>query len=444
MSSLRSLRLALLLILALFLFPTTSVTAPAQGSNSTWARTLTGSNTEGFAATSVQQTRDGGFIVAGATVSPQFLSQTWLLRLDSNGGTIWQKAYGGFSQFVSIVPYGPKTIQATDGGFVVATSTNVTLHTAAAWIFKVDANGGLVWQRAFTGLGNATGTSVVPASDGGFLVFGSTFATVGSGMAFALKLNASGGFEWGRIYTGQGTSTAVFSASRTSDGGSIVSGWTGTVFNAWLLKLDANGGIVWQKTYQGALTILSVQQTSDGGFVGTGANTVLRFDSTGSLIWQKSIEGGATRAVFFSVQQIPDGGFALAGFSGTYPSPRVSLIVRFDSLGSIVWQENFAAGVESQAVFISLTSNGGLAAAGFAFSTSSISNAWVLKLDARGVIHHCASLSTSALATNEVPSSQVSITGSSSDISTGLTTTTFASTTTPAGSLALCQHGFKV
>jgi hypothetical protein len=444
LSSLRSFRLALLLILALFLFPAANA-APARGSNSTWARTFTGTNTEGFAATSVQQTTDGGFIVAGTTESPQFQSQTWLLRLDSNGGIIWQRAYGGFSQIVSIALGGPKVIQATDGGFVVATSTNVTLRTAAAWIFKVDGNGGLVWQRAFTGLGNATAASVVPASDGGFLVFGSTFATVGSGMAFALKLNASGGFEWGRIYTGQGTSTAVFSASRTSDGGSIVSGWTGTVsLDAWLLKLDANGGIVWQKTYTGTIAIVSVQQTSDGGFVGTGTTLVLRFDSTGSLIWQENIEGGATRAVFFSVQQTPDGGFALAGFSGTYPSPRVSLIVRLDSLGRIVWQENFAAGVESEAVFINLTSNGGLAAAGFDFSTASISDAWILKLDARGVIHHCASLSTSALATNEAPTSQASITGSSSDISTGLITTTFASTITAAGSLALCQHGSKV
>ena len=357
---------------------------------------------------------------------------------------MWQRAYGGFSQFVSIVLGGPKVIQATDGGFAVATSTNVTLRTAAAWIFKVDANGGLVWQRAFTGIGNATASSIILAPDGGFSVFGSTSDKAGSIKAFALKLDANGGPEWERIYTGQGTITAVFSASRTSEGGSIASGWTGTVnLDAWLLKLDANGGIAWQKTYAGTIAILSVQQTSDGGFVGTGANTVLRFDSTGSLIWQKNIEGAATRAVFFSVQQTPDGGFALTGFSGTYPSPRVSLIVRLDSLGSIVWQENFAAGVESQAIFINLTSNEGLAVAGFDFSTASISNAWVLKLDARGVIPHCAPLSSSSLVTTEASSSLTTITGSSSDINTSLITTTFEPTITAAGLLTLCQHGSR-
>jgi len=185
------------------------------------------------------------------------------------------------------------------------------------------------------------------------------------------------------------------------------------------------------------------KRQSDGGFVGTGDNLVLRFDSTGSLLWIKSIEGGATRAVFSSVQETPDEGFALAGASGTSPSSTLSLIIKLDSVGNIVWQENFASGVASQAVFINLTSNGGLAAAGFDFSTASISDAWVLKLDAKGGIHHCAALSTSILVTTESSSSQASITGSSFDISTGLITTTFDSTITASGSLALCHQGSK-
>jgi hypothetical protein len=393
----------------------------------------------------VEQTGDGGFIVAGVTVSSQFQLQTWLLRVDANGGVVWQKAYGGLNFFVPTLYFGPKAIQALDGGFFVASATNVSLHTFAAWIFKVDGNGSLVWQRAFTGIGNATAGSAIDLTmDGGLLVAGLTYATVGSNEAFALKLDNNGVIEWEKLYTGQGQFAGVFSARETSDGGAIVAGWTGLP-DPWLLRLDAGGGVLWQKTYtQDGLAIVSVQQTRDGGFVGAGSNLALRFDSTGALIWQKSIGGGATRAVFFSIQQTPDDGFALAGFSGIPPSNPSSLLVRLDSMGNIIWQRSFLAGVISQALFVSLTSNGGLAVAGFDETTSSISDAWVLKLDAGGVVHHCTPLSASTLVANDTSLGQTSITGSSSDISVSLITTTSVSTDTNAGSLVLCHHGFKV
>ena len=47
-------------------------------------------------AHSIQQTSDGGFIVAGGTGSYGAGDwDYWVLKLDANGNVIWQKTYGG-------------------------------------------------------------------------------------------------------------------------------------------------------------------------------------------------------------------------------------------------------------------------------------------------------------------------------------------------------------
>jgi len=57
-----------------------------------WANTYGGSE-EDWA--SIQQTSDGGYIVAGWTLSFGAGYDAWVLKLDSSGNVQWQKTYGG-------------------------------------------------------------------------------------------------------------------------------------------------------------------------------------------------------------------------------------------------------------------------------------------------------------------------------------------------------------
>jgi hypothetical protein len=74
-------------------------------------------------AYSVQQTSDGGFIVAGVT-DTSGSSAAWVFKLDANGGIEWQKTYGGVD-----TNYVVKSIQQTsDGGTLWLVRLMLTAH----------------------------------------------------------------------------------------------------------------------------------------------------------------------------------------------------------------------------------------------------------------------------------------------------------------------------
>ncbi len=76
--------------------------------NAQWARTYGGSDFEN--AHSIQQTSDGGYIVAGTKSG-----DIWVLKLYSDGEIEWQKTYGGSASGSA------SSIQETsDGGYIVA------------------------------------------------------------------------------------------------------------------------------------------------------------------------------------------------------------------------------------------------------------------------------------------------------------------------------------
>ena len=69
-------------------------TLQAQGPDTLWTRTYGGSGSD--VGQSVQQTSDGGFVVAGSTESfGAGESDIYLIRTDAQGNTLWTRTYGG-------------------------------------------------------------------------------------------------------------------------------------------------------------------------------------------------------------------------------------------------------------------------------------------------------------------------------------------------------------
>ena len=219
----------------------------------------------------------------------------WVLKLDGSGGLVWDKTFGGsdWDKATSIV-------QTSDGGYAVAGMTRSKgAGSNDFWVLKLDSYGGLVWDKTFGGRSWDKATSIVQTSDGGYAVAGWTLSKgAGAGDLWVLKLDSSGGLVWDKTF-GSGDREEALSIVQTSDGGYAVAGYIRSKgagsHDFWVLKLNSSGGLVWDKTFGGSDWEYpnAIVQTSDGGYALAGRTSskgagmsdfwVLKLDSSGDL-----------------------------------------------------------------------------------------------------------------------------------------------------------------
>jgi uncharacterized delta-60 repeat protein len=390
----------LILLFSLVLFPVSAFA-------STWAKTYGGSGWED--ARSIQQTSDGGFIVAGINGNG-----FWVLKLNSTGNVTWQKAYGNsVNDVVSSIQ------QTSDGGFIVAGFTGSHMYNLDFWVLKLNNTGNVIWQKTYGGSDLDAAWSIQQTSDGGYIVAGDTspLHILGSispisadYYIWVLKLDANGNVTWQKAYSGSGVEDAR-SIQQTSDGGFIVAGMNDNGF--WVLKLNSTGNVTWQKAYGGSSTDhgRSIQQTSDGGFIVAGRTAsygagdydiwVLKLNSTGNVTWQKTY-GGSNWDDTDSIQQTSDGGFIVAGSTNSYGGYADCWVLKLNNTGNVIWQKTYGGSDHDAASSIQQTSDGGFIVAGYTGSYGAGDyDIWVLKLNSNGNIPGCDLINdTSVVPTN--------------------------------------------
>jgi uncharacterized delta-60 repeat protein len=380
--------------------------APATG----WAKAYGGVNRD--IAHSIQQTADGGFIFAGETYSfGAGNADEWVVKLDADGTIQWQRAYGevGYDMAHSIQ-------QTSDGGYIVAGESSSFGGGTQVWILKLEANGGITWQNLYGGSGDDVAYAIQQTSDDGYIVAGETtsFGAVGVD-ALVFKLKSDGTIDWWNSYGGANDDRAR-SIQKTSDGGFIVAGETSSFgagdLDVWVLKLDASGTVQWEKRYGGANdeAAYSVQQTSDGGYIIAGGATpvgaffndvfLLKLDADGNGVWQNTY-GGANDDVAYSVQQTSDGGYIVAGRTSSFGNIFGDIwIIKVKSTGSIDWQKTYGGNDSNSANAIRQTSDGRYVVAGeTAYFGVGSADVCVGKLDSTGEFANASALVHTSTAT---------------------------------------------
>ncbi|RLF08229.1 MAG: hypothetical protein DRJ60_00880 [Thermoprotei archaeon] len=394
---------------------------------------------------SIQQTSDGGYVITGSTGSyGAGNADVFVVKLDSSGNLSWAKTIGGADY-----DYGYSIQQTSDGGYVIAGYTgNYDAGDYDVFVVKLDSSGNLSWAKTIGGADYDYGYSIQQTSGGGYVVTGETksYAAGGSDV-FVVKLDSSGNLSWAKTIGGASDDYG-YSIQQTSDGGYVITGSTDSYgagdFDVFVVKLDSSGNLSWAKTIGGASYGYgnSIQQTSDGGYViaghtgsyGAGNADVfaVKLDSSGNLSWAKTI-GGTNSDYGRSIQQASDGGYVITGSTYSYGAGNSDVfVVKLDSSGNFSWAKTIGGADYECSYSIQQTSDGSYVITGFTDSYGAGGfDVFVVKLDSSGNISGCSSVSsTSPSVSSPSPSvSSVALTASSQSLSASSTSPTATSPT---------------
>jgi predicted secreted protein len=191
----------------------------------------------------------------------------------------------------------------------------------------------IAWTKTFGGSGNDHGHSVRQTSDGGYVIAGSTYSYgAGNADVWLIRTDSSGNAAWNKTFGGSGNDYG-YSVRETLDGGYTVAGSTGSYgsggVDVWLIKTDSSGNAAWNKTFGGSGDDhgYSVRETLDGGYIVAGSTGsygsggvdvwLIKTDSSGNGAWDKTL-GGSNSDYGWSVQQTPDGGYIIVGYTDSY------------------------------------------------------------------------------------------------------------------------------
>jgi hypothetical protein len=333
-----------------------------------WQKSLGGTYQD--QAFSIQQTLDSGYVVVGSTTSnnddvsgAHGMTDYWVVKLNNSGTIQWQECLGssGFD-----IAYTAKSTR--DGGCIVAGSASANSGNVIGnhggddfWLVKLHPSGSIEWQKSLGGSSNDDAYAVEQTSDNGYIIAGSTLSSNGDVAAnhggwdyWVVKTDDTGAIQWQKSLGGSRDDRA-YAIKQTNDGGYIVVGYS----------FSHDGQVYGHR----GNTIDSLGLTSDFWIV--------KLNDTGAIQWSESL-GGSGDEIAYSVQQVLDGGYVIAGYSSSNDSDvsgnrgnRDYWVVKLSNGGAIQWQRSLGGSHEEQGKSIIETSAGQYLVAGYSLSNDS-------------------------------------------------------------------------
>ena len=294
----------------------------------------------------LKQTPDGGYIVVGSSESSDADvsgnlggKDLWVKKLNAAGGIQWQRNYGG-----SMDDVGNAIEIDAAGGYIISGYTESSdgainnLHGGRdVWVVRIDATGTLLWEETYGGTLNEESRSIKQTWEGGYIL-------------------------------------GNFSNSNDGDITDAIGGQ-----DAWILKISSAGVIEWEKCYGGISdeVVAEIDQTVDGGYI-FGAYSqsnvpsnyggwdfyILKLDPRGQAVWRNNF-GGSGDDVLHGMTKTNDGGFLFTGTSDSNDNDVINLnggqeawLIKVSGSGALQWQKTFGGAATDQGLSIDLNGDG--------------------------------------------------------------------------------------
>jgi hypothetical protein len=233
--------------------------------NLQWIKSYGGSSVDrGWA---LVKTADSGFAIVGDNYHYGLEGTgVYLVKTDGNGNMQWNKTYVGGR--------GWGLVQTKDLGYAITGTIN---FPSDVLLIKTDSKGIIEWNNTYGGTDFDGAESIVQTVDGGFALGGSTSSfDAGMGKAYLIRTNSYGYLMWQKLYGGRSWESFE-SLVEASDGGFVMAGTTASLTQdgnyIYIVKTDGFGNQVWQQT-NGLVNSWTYGQcivkTSDGGYAVAG------------------------------------------------------------------------------------------------------------------------------------------------------------------------------
>lgn len=298
-------------------------------------------------AWSILETNDNNFFVLG--YSQSFGGgdyDTYLLKIDPSGDTLWTKTYGSNGNGA-----GKEIVPTADGNYIIVGESNdVVSSNYDAYLMKINPSGDTLWTKNYGGSAYESGNSVKQCLDGGFIFTGQTFSFgQGGGDAYLVKTNSTGDTTWTKTFGGTQYDEGMFLLANNDGSYTFVvrdsSSGAGNI-DVQVIKTNSTGTPIWNRTYGGDKkdTGKMIQSTNDGGYIIAAISRsfgwikpdmwIVKIDSGGDTLWTRHY-GGSDNEHCYSVRQTSDGGFTAIGHTESQGSNWEIMFLKLNPIGNL-------------------------------------------------------------------------------------------------------------
>jgi hypothetical protein len=334
-----------------------------------WSKSFGGSFEEN--TNSVVSTSDGGMLILGHSnsydgdiIKNHDLIDILLTKLDAEGNLIWTKTFGG-----SLNDYGMSIIPTSDGNFVIAGYSassngdvpgNVGLHDF--YISKITGEGNIIWSKNYGFSNHDHAHKIIQTRDGGYFV---------AGFADYSGIDESGGTN------NNGAGHEIGHKNYKHGVGEFLG-----------IKLDSNGEFEWYRYFGGTQNdrVNDIVEANDGGIVMVGYSESNDFDFTnnkgsydywvvkihhnGDLHWKENY-GGSGIDQAFGITKTGNNSYLIVGRSnsedGQIKNPKGNFdgwVIHINDHGHLLWEKSFGGVDFDVATTIKKISNGNFVVVG--------------------------------------------------------------------------------
>jgi uncharacterized protein YpmB len=220
-----------------------------------WDKTYGGKENDG--AYSIVESEDGGYVICGYTWSKgNGRDDGRVFKIDKNGKLLWDKTFGekSFDKLFSI-------IKDKDNNYVLAGRSNSKgAGNSDAWIIKLNEQGELLWDKTYGGKENDGAYSIVESEDGGYVICGYTWSK-GNGRddGWVFKIDKNGKLLWDKTF-GAGGSDRLNTIIKADGEGYVTVGFADREHCAlcseqgyiWVIKISDTGNLIWENKNGGS------------------------------------------------------------------------------------------------------------------------------------------------------------------------------------------------